>query len=208
MPRGSPELTKSRKEEIMQACRQLYESRTFKEITLKDIGKITSFSRPSIYNYFETKEEIFLGIFEEEYVLWTEDLQRITDDNDRLTREEIAEEIAKTLAKRKLLLKLLSVNLYDMEEHSRMERLVSFKKAYGNSRDVLAGLIKKFYPRISSKELDQFVFTFLPYLHGVYPYAFATEKQIEAMEKAEIRYYKTTIEDLVYTGLLKILPEK
>ena len=208
MPRGSPELTKSRKEEIMQACRQLYESRTFKEITLKDIGKITSFSRPSIYNYFETKEEIFLGIFEEEYVLWTEDLQRITDDNDRLTREEIAEEIAKTLAKRKLLLKLLSVNLYDMEEHSRMERLVSFKKAYGNSRDVLAGLIKKFYPRISNKELDQFVFTFLPYLHGVYPYAFATEKQIEAMEKAEIRYYKTTIEDLVYTGLLKILPEK
>ena len=192
----------------MQACRQLYESRTFKEITLKDIGKITSFSRPSIYNYFETKEEIFLGIFEEEYVLWTEDLQRITDDNDRLTREEIAEEIAKPLAKRKLLLKLLSVNLYDMEEHSRMERLVSFKKAYGNSRDVLAGLIKKFYPRISSKELDQFVFTFLPYLHGVYPYAFATEKQIEAMEKAEIRYYKTTIEDLVYTGLLKILPEK
>ena len=208
MPRGSPELTKSRKEEIMQACRYLYESRTFKELTLKDIGKITSFSRPSIYNYFETKEEIFLGIFEEEYILWTEDLKRITDDNDRLTREEIAGEIAKTLAKRKLLLKLLSVNLYDMEEHSRIERLVSFKKAYGNSRDVLTGLIKKFYPDMGQKELDQVVFTFLPYLHGVYPYAFATEKQIEAMEKAGILHYQTTIEDLVYTGLLKILPKQ
>ena len=50
---------------------------SFREITLKEIGKITSFSRSSIYNYFETKEEIFLGLFQREYDRWNEDLTAI-----------------------------------------------------------------------------------------------------------------------------------
>ena len=207
MPKGSPELTEARKAEIMEACKELYETMTFKDVNLKEIGKVTSFTRTSIYNYFETKEEIFLGIFEDEYIKWTLDLQKIIDEGN-LGREKLAKKLAESLEKRKLMLKLLSVNLYDMEENSRMERLVSFKKAYGRSRDVLAELIKKNYPGIKKKEIDEFIFTFLPFLHGVHPYAFATSKQIEAMDEAGIKYLETTIEKLVYTGLLSLLPGK
>ena len=32
MPKGSPELTNARKEEIIAACRKLYETMSFKEI--------------------------------------------------------------------------------------------------------------------------------------------------------------------------------
>ena len=207
MPKGSPELTEARKVEIMEACKKLYETMTFKEVNLKEIGKVTSFTRTSIYNYFESKEEIFLGIFEDEYIKWTSDLQKIIDEGE-LGREKLAKKLSESLGNRKLMLKLLAVNLYDMEENSRMERLVSFKKAYGRSRDVLAELIKKNYPGIKKKELDEFIFTFLPFLHGVHPYAFATSKQIEAMDEAGIKYLETTIEKLVYTGLLRLLPDK
>ena len=55
-----------KREEIINACEQLYQTLSFREITLKEISKITSFSRPTIYNYFETKEEIFLGLFQRE----------------------------------------------------------------------------------------------------------------------------------------------
>lgn len=61
MPKSSEELTRARRDEIVNACASLYESMSFKEITLKEIGKRTSFTRTSIYNYFQTKEEIFLG---------------------------------------------------------------------------------------------------------------------------------------------------
>ena len=207
MPKGSPELTEARKVEIMEACKKLYETMTFKEVNLKEIGKVTSFTRTSIYNYFESKEEIFLGIFEDEYIKWTSDLQKIIDEGE-LGRDKLAKKLSESLGNRKLMLKLLAVNLYDMEENSRMERLVSFKKAYGRSRDVLAELIKKNYPGIKKKELDEFIFTFLPFLHGVHPYAFATSKQIEAMDEAGIKYLETTIEKLVYTGLIRLLPDK
>ena len=52
-----------RKEEIIKACTDLYDKYNFKDITIKLISEQTTFSRPSIYNYFETKEEIFLALF-------------------------------------------------------------------------------------------------------------------------------------------------
>ena len=70
MPKGSPELTNARKEEIINACEELYKTKSFKEIMLKDIGNATSFTRTSIYNYFQTKEEIFLALLKREYELW------------------------------------------------------------------------------------------------------------------------------------------
>lgn len=206
MPKGSPELTAARKDEIMNACEKLYQKKIFKEITLQDISRETSFTRTSIYNYFETKEEIFLELFKREYDLWTGDIEKLTDKVGEYSREELALEIAGSLQKRKLLLKLLSVNLYDLEENSRMERLVNFKTAYGNSKKALWKLIRKCYPELKDYEIKDFIKMFLPYLHGIYPYAFATDKQIEAMDRVGIEYEKTTIKELVYLGLMKMLP--
>ena len=206
MPKGSPELTAARKDEIMNACEKLYQKKIFKEITLQDISRETSFTRTSIYNYFETKEEIFLELFKREYDLWTGDIEKLTDKVREYSREELALEIAGSLQKRKLLLKLLSVNLYDLEENSRMERLVNFKTAYGNSKKALWKLIRKCYPELKDYEIKDFIKMFLPYLHGIYPYAFATDKQIEAMDRVGIEYEKTTIKELVYLGLMKLLP--
>ena len=74
MPKGSPELTNARREEIIAACEVLYQKLGFKEVTIKEIAQYTSMSRPSIYNYFETKEEIFLAILQREYLLWVKAL--------------------------------------------------------------------------------------------------------------------------------------
>ena len=63
MPKGSPELTRARREEIINACEKLYEVMSFKEVTIKEISKYTSFTRPSIYNYFSTREDIFPRIW-------------------------------------------------------------------------------------------------------------------------------------------------
>ena len=81
MPKGSEQLTRARKEEIIDACASLYEAMGFKDITIRDIGEKTSFTRTSIYNYFQTKEEIFLGLLQREYEAWTCDLKAIARDH-------------------------------------------------------------------------------------------------------------------------------
>ncbi len=205
MPKGSPERTAARKEEIIRACEKLYQTMSFKEITLKEIGKETSFSRPTIYNYFQTKEEIFLALFELEYERWNEDLVHIMNDNDYLTKTEIAEQLAHSLEKREQLLKLLSMNNYDMEANSRPELLTNFKKAYGSSMKNVRGILDKFCLEMSSLDKQNLIYIFFPFMFGIYPYAVVTDKQKKAMEEADVDYLYQSIYEITYNCLKRLL---
>ena len=205
MPKGSPELTAARKEEIINACQQLYETMSFKDITLKEIGSVTSFSRTSIYNYFQTKEEIFLALFEREYDLWNEELQSILTENETLEKEQLAEKIASSISGREQLLKLLSMNNYDMESNSRPELLVSFKTAYGESMKNVCRLLSKFCPEKSVQDIQNFIYVFFPFMFGIYPYTAVTDKQREAMKSANVDYVYQSIFEITYTCLMNLL---
>ena len=122
MVKGKSELIAQRRETIINACEALYQTMSFKDITLKEIGNEVPFSRPTIYNYFETKEEIFLALFEREYDRWNADLEAILAEKEMLTTEQIADRIARSLEKRVQLLKLLSMNNFDMEANKHTNK--------------------------------------------------------------------------------------
>ena len=205
MPKGSAELTNARKEEIIAACRKLYENRSFKEITLKDIGQQTSFTRTSIYNYFETKEEIFLALLQREYELFVDDLNHLCEEKNSLSGDELASELAHALERRMMMLKLLSMNLYDMEANSRMERLIDFKAAYGESKNAVDRCLQKFCPGLDDAARQTFLYAFLPFVYGLYPYTMVTEKQKEAMNVAGISYVYMSTYDMAYTSIRTLL---
>ena len=146
MPKGSAALTKARREEIVQACARLYETRSFREITLKEIGAQTTFTRTSIYNYFHTKEEIFLALLQQEHEAWNQDLAALCQSNTTLTAEAFAEALAHTLEKRTCMLKLMSMNLYDLEANSRLENLAAFKREYAATLAALQHCLEVFFP--------------------------------------------------------------
>ena len=207
MRKVTPEEIARKREEIINACEQLYQTMSFREITLKEISKITSFSRPTIYNYFETKEEIFLGLFQREYDRWNEDLTAILDGNERLTKKELADRIAGSLAGREQLLKLLAMNNYDMEANSRQELLNTFKQSYGGSMHRMCMLLEKFCPDMSVTDIQNFIYIFFPFMFGIYPYTAVTEKQKTAMKEAGINYVYQSVYELTYGCLIRLLGE-
>ena len=205
MPKGSPERTAARKEEIISACEKLYQTMSFKDITLKEIGNETSFSRPTIYNYFQTKEEIFLALYEREYDRWNGELTDILRNNEILTKKQIAEKIATSIANREQLLKLLSMNNYDMEANSRPELLTSCKVAYGESMKNVCRILMKFWPEKSAQEIRGFIYVFFPFMFGIYPYTAVTDKQRDAMKQANVDFVYHSIFEITNNCLLKIL---
>lgn len=194
-----------RKEEIIKACEKLYEKYNFKDISIKLISELTSFSRPSIYNYFETKEEIFLALFQKEYEKWYFDIEKIRTENEKLTKEEFAIALAHTIENKERLLKLLSMNMYDLEENSRLERLIEFKRAYGNAVHAIKLCLNKFFKVMSEDEVMDFLYSFFPFMFGIYPYAVVTEKQKKAMKEANIEYKYYLIYEIAYKGIKKLL---
>lgn len=205
MPKGSEELTALRKEEIISACAELYKTMNFKDITLKEISGVTSFTRTSIYNYFQTKEEIFLALLQREYQLWNERLQQIWKEHEAMTATEFADALAHSLEERATLLKIMSMNHYDMEENSRMERLVEFKEAYGKSLAEVRNGLDKFFPNMTVQDKQGFIFSFFPFMFGIYPYTVVSEKQREAMKQANVNYVYMSIYEITFSEVKKLL---
>ncbi len=195
MPRTSRKTVAARPAEIVNACRKLYGFMTYQEITLKEISAETSLSRPSIYNYFQTKEEIFLALLENEYRLWADDLESIlrAESHDA---DSFASAVAASIEKRTLLLKILCMNLYEIEENSREERLIEFKKHYGRTIELLESSLQKFFPDIPPEKREEFIYELYPFLYGLYPYVYPTEKQRDAMDKAGMEPRKSGINEL------------
>ena len=205
MRKVTQEQITQKREEIINACEKLYQTMSFREITLKEIGNITSFYRPTIYNYFETKEEIFLALFQREYDRWYEDLITILNSNEQMTKAELSDKIASSLSGREQLLKLLSMNNYDMEVNSRQELLTAFKQSYGRSMQLMCMLLEKFCPDMSVTDIQNFIYTFYPFMFGIYPYTSVTEKQKTAMMDAGINYVYQTVYELTYSCLIRLL---
>lgn len=208
MPRGSPERTKKRKSEILDACERIYREQGFYGVNIKEISTETSFTRPAIYNYFETKEEILLGLLAREYERWCNELEGMIPLGEKASRAQLAEQIAHTLEKKETLLRILNMNLFEIEQNSRVERLAEFKKLYSRSVTALAQLLNAFKPDIPDKECEAFCESFLAFLFGVYPFAFHTKKQKEAMNLAGVRFREPTIYQMVYQCLLRLIPDK
>ena len=205
MIKGTPELIAGRREEIINVCETLYQTMSFKEITLKEIGKIVPFSRPTIYNYFHTREEIFLALFEREYLRWNEELTEILNGHETMNRSELADAVARSLEHRPQLLKLLAMNNYDMEAESREELLISFKAAYGCSIRLMRALLGKFCPDMSEAEISTLIYMFFPFMFGIYPYTSVTEKQRTAMKNAGTDFRYQTVYELTYHCLIRLL---
>ena len=205
MPKGSEELTISRKEEIVNACAALYETMQFKDVTLKEIGAKTTFTRTSIYNYFQTKEEIFLALLQREHDAWNADLAELLQTKAPLSAAAFAGALALTLEKRACMLKLMSMNLYDMEANSRLENLVAFKASYGHGLGLIARCLKKFFPRMAEEDVQGFLYAFFPFLFGIYPYTTATEKQKKAMKLAQVEPARLSIREITSSLVCKLL---
>ena len=59
--------------------------------------------------------------------------------------------------------------------------------SYGAAIAALRACLRRFFPALEKADEEVFIYAFLPFLFGVYPYAHATQKQISAMQKAGVK---------------------
>ena len=137
-----------------------------------------------------------------EYELWAEEMNELAKENETMTTEEFSSALAHSLEKHEQLLKLLAMNHYDMEENSRPERLTEFKVAYGASLDAVRVCVRKFFPET---DCESFIFVFFPFLFGVYPYSVATQKQLDAMRDAKMKFRMHSIYEIIYSCVMQLL---
>ena len=136
---------------------------------------------------------------------WILDLEEMMKQNDSMSAEKFAGTMARILEKRRTMLKLLSMNIYDMEVNSRLENLVEFKKVYAVAFDAVGRCLEKFFLSMPKESIQQFLSAFFPFLFGVHPYTCHTEKQLEAMRIAGVEIAEGSIYELTEAFVFRML---
>ena len=144
-------------------------------------------------------------MLQREYEAWTADLEAIPRQYEAMSADELAEALAHTLEKRGCMLKLVCMNLYDMEGNSRMENLVAFKTVYAGAMKAVTCCLNKFFPHMTAADIQGFLYAFFPFLFGVYPYTMVTEKQKQAMELARVSYPRYSVYEITKSFAAKLL---
>lgn len=207
MSRGSAELTNSRKNEIINAFEELYQTMSFRNISMREIGEKTSMTRSSIYNYYQNKEEIFLALIIREFQSWCDALQEIAN-HDNMSFNDFAEAIASSLQERRYFLKLISWNHYELEENSRTECLAEVQKVTYNAMQTLLICLDKFFPTMTDTAKKEFQQSFFIFMYGIDSYASDSGSQKKALKYAGIPYYPIQVYDVVYTFILHFLKQE
>ena len=58
---------------------------------------------------------------------------------------------------------------------------------------------------MSEEEKTDFIYSFFPFMYGIYPYTNVTDKQREAMEIAKANFKYMSIYEMTYKGIKKLL---
>ncbi|WP_022749988.1 TetR/AcrR family transcriptional regulator [Lachnobacterium bovis] len=194
-----------KKEKIIDTCISLYEKISFDDVTIRKICNKLNVSTASIYLSFSTKEEIFVAILIQEIMKWNERLEGLLEYEGTLDDDEFLSEIANTVEERKLLLKIIGLDLYAIEDMSSIESLVRYKEEYKKCMFLFEFCLEKYKTNIDSERRIQIVHAFFQYTKGLYLTAYPTKKQKLVMKNAKIPYEGKSLYELSYQFLNLIL---
>lgn len=196
------EQVETRVEEIIQACKSIYEKQGYDAVNIKAISEKISCTRPAIYKYFKTKEEIMMELLKREYLSWKEELETLF-----LKKEDFCLSLTKSMSHRLLLMDLMSNHLDSIENGTRLERLVEFKKTVASFFEMFRHYLEVYFSHASLEKRRIFERSFVVFLHGLYPSIKHSPKQIEAMLQAGMNYHEPDFMEVCQNGLLLLMSD-
>ena len=58
---------------------------------------------------------------------------------------------------------------------------------------------------MTAQDKQDFIFSFFPFMFGIYPYTVVSDKQREAMQQANVHYVYMSINEITFSEVKKLL---
>ena len=197
----------SRQEEIINACDVIYCEKGYEAVNFKAVSKMTSISRPAIYNYYKTKEEVFLDIIKLDFTKYAEEIKAHFDATPKMTKEEICTFLTNILKKHEKYFELLAVYIQTIEMNSGLEKLTEFKKALQPSHKIFLDGLNKYFPDAKEEDKKRFISHYIIAVHGIFPFTHLSKKQVQASKIINPDYKKPDFRKICFDILMLLMAD-
>lgn len=184
----SEEQIQDRIQEIVTAASLIYDSVGYEGLSFSAISEYTKFTRPNIYKYFKTKEEIILLILIKDFKSWISAINNSFKINKLYSIYEIGEIWADTLMEHVRLMELYAILYTTIEKNVSVEALSKFEKESLVIQVSLLNLVGQLFPNASKESLFNFIFSAFTLAFGLYPMTKLSELQVEAIKLSGSTY--------------------
>lgn len=188
----------------MNACETLFDKGGYTNVNLKMISEMTAVTRPAIYNYYKTKDEIILDLLQKELLAWHNELKNWVEKNSPMSKKEFCSRFAENIATKKRMLSYYSLLFTNLEQNCRLEKIENFKQNIFPLLETIKKIIQTNFPEYS-QNAEKIMHRFIAYILGLYPMTHLTDKQKEAMRLAHIDFNILDFKTMCEQGLYALL---
>ena len=187
---------KQTKELILKTAKKLFAKNGLTETTMDDIAKEARIGKGTIYHYFESKEQMYCQIIEDDMAGIKEELVKAMGSESEPDKKLHAYIMTRMMS----MLKFSS--FYSMFKQDYIDYYGYIKKAYGKYRDFEAGSIRQCLKdgmekgMFNVEDLEFTTYTFAQLIQGM-EYHFAMEKTEDVERKVNM------LMNVILRGLLK-----
>ena len=201
-----PEQKAVRRDAILTAARALFSELDYEEISLNGIAREAGFSKPNVYRYFSTREEIFLAIYEEEQGQFVDALiARLKRIRAKDPVDAIARAWVEVALKHRVWLDLLPQLSTSMERNSSVEQIVEFKKVGFERFGKLIEAFHSVYPTIDQVGWVSVAQCGYSLMAGLWPHANPGDNVVEAMQHPDVNQPVWDFAAIMQSGLSALI---
>ncbi|AIQ52929.1 TetR/AcrR family transcriptional regulator [Paenibacillus sp. FSL R7-0331] len=178
----SEEQKQDRIQEILNASSIIYDTAGYEGLNFTAISEYTKFTRPNLYKYFKTKEEIILLILNQDLKSWIAKLSKSFVINKLYSIQEIGEIWTETLMEYERLIELHAILYTTIEKNVTVEALAEFEKASIENNEMISSLVRQLFPKADMENIANFIYAAFTLAFGLYPMCKLSDLQIEAIK--------------------------
>ncbi len=201
-----PEQKAIRRQEILAAAYALFVELDYEEISLNAIARKAGISKPNVYRYFSTREEIFLQILLDTFQAWAKDMRSALARIQRPARpDQVAELWTRITRAHPKVLRLAPWLMTSLERHSSAERLYAFKRAMFRQRDRVGEALRHAMPSLSQEDCRQILRCAHGLIAGLGPATCPNDVLVQVMSRPALAGQKPDFDRLMTTAMTALL---
>lgn len=187
-----PEQKDARRRAILDAARDLANEVGPIELSLNELGRRSGVSKPNIYRYFESREDVLLQLFVREIDEVVSSVERgLSKLRARGSVAAIAKPIARAFVARPLACQLLVMVASILEHNLSVEAIAASKREIHASSFRCAAALSKAMPSLSEEDALWATYTIAIQVAGLWPAAHPSANAALVLDQPEFVILKT-----------------
>ena len=146
------------KREIMETCWEIYSKHGYNAINYDSIAEILICSRTTIYNYYDSVEDIFVDIFKNNMSDLSEMLESHFDKAAKMKKQEYCDCIAHVKSQFLDFLKASASYMKVVEKGSKPENFTELINKCVDLETIFHKSLTKFFPNLSDAQQKEFIY--------------------------------------------------